>query len=383
MTIDFSQPEIFKSIQGWRSHEVSSLLISLAAMSRGLDVKFFRSQKEAQFSHDCFPDVVSLPTLFAVSQGRRQQHFHGAMSEQVSLDAALQTKDKISAKALLHRRNLATPIGGMVSQTKIQLLDALVAAGVQRFVLKPILGSMGRDTFVNQSAKAVRAYLSKHAGDYLLEQYINGAEHRLFVVKGNVAAAYRFVPMRVVGNGKDTIRSLLEKRLASRMGNPFLTGRRPEPAEVELVLLMQKLKWNDIPDRSKIVWLAAKQIPDGHGDFIACLDVISEATKKLAIDAAQTLGAHSCAIDMMVDRTGQAFVLELNLRPMIAAACFPTHRGRHNLDVPDTILSSLFRLGDTPRQQIGAYDFAALKEELFREGRTTKGVNAADFVTFS
>ncbi len=62
---------------------------------------------------------------------------------------------------------------------------------------------MGRDTFVNQSAKAVRAYLSKHrSGDYLLEQYINGAEHRLFVVKGKVAAAYRFVPMRVVGNGK-------------------------------------------------------------------------------------------------------------------------------------------------------------------------------------
>jgi cyanophycin synthetase len=383
MQVDFSQHEMFNSIRGWRSHEASSLLLSLAALSQGLDVKFFRSLKEAGFSHDCFLQVVGLPTFYRVSHGRRHRHFHGAMSEQVSRDASLQTKDKISAKAMLHRRNLATPVGGMVSQSRMQLLDALVAAGVQRFVLKPIAGSLGKNTFVNQSAAAVRDYLSNNAGDYLLEQYINGAEHRLFVVKGKVVAAYRFVPMHVVGNGKDTIRSLLETRLASREGNPFLIGRKPEAAEVELVLLMQKLKWDDVPAQDKTIWLTAKQIPDGNGDFIACLDVISDAMKQLAIDAAQTLGAHSCAIDMMVDSVGQPFVLELNLRPMIAAACFPTHGRHHNLDVPNAILASLFRLSETSKKQVVAYDFAALKAELFRDGRTTKGVNAADFATFS
>ena len=382
MELDFTKPALFESVKGWRFHEASTLLMTITALTHGLAVRFFRGPNEAGLQNRVFSPSISQCILYSVTDGQRSRFFEATISDQVSLDAALTTKDKLRTKALLHRKNLATPVGGLVSADKMHLLDALVSAGVRRFVLKPISGSMGKDTFINQSAEAVRAYLTTHAGEYLLEQSIAGTELRLVVVQGRVVAARQFIPLHVVGNGVDTIAQLLEERLASRAHNPLAGHLRPEAAGVELVLLMQKLTWNSVPKVGERIWLTTKTTPDAHGDSIDVSDSVSLHTKQLAIDAAQALGASVCAIDMMVDSRGQRFVLELNLRPMIGALSFPSI-GKFNVHVPTAILESHFKLNAHPKRQVLAYDFKALKEEVFREGRTSKGVNAADFATFA
>ena len=85
---------------------------------------------------------------------------------------------------------------------------------------------------------------------------------------------------------------------------------------------------------------------------------------------------------MIVDRTGTAYVLEINIRAYIGAASFMISNGAYNLTVPNALIQSLFGPAKTGPRTILGFDFQALGAEVFREGRTSKGVEAKDFAQF-
>ena len=46
---DYTAPWFFKQFSPLRSHETTSFLMAMAALSDGYDMRFFRSQREARF----------------------------------------------------------------------------------------------------------------------------------------------------------------------------------------------------------------------------------------------------------------------------------------------------------------------------------------------
>jgi cyanophycin synthetase len=380
---DFTQPEMALSMKSLVAHEAASFLIALYAAERGLEVRFYRSQAEAGVDRPLNARTVPDATLFSLSSGAKTHFFNSSHSDQVNRSAGLITKDKLKTKALLHAKNLNTPVGGVVSSSNAKLLSDLFTAGVRRFVVKPVTGSLGKNTHLNQTASQVVAILRGNPETkFILEQHVAGQEHRLFVVGQDVVAAYQRIAGFVVGNGVDSIRTLARKYDDLRKTNPFTANRLLDPTEVELALLLNGRKWTDIPKPNEVVKLSKDGVLSGQNAYPWSLNAISQETKQLAINAMQTVSARAGALDMIIDGRGVPYVLEINLRAMIAPLSFPWPTGPWNMNVPKALVDDIFGRVDRTERSATSFDFAAMRAEIFRDGRKSRGVNAEDFMQF-
>jgi cyanophycin synthetase len=379
--VDFSKPEMALSMKSLVAHEAASFLIALYAFERDLAVRFYRSQSEAAVDRPLLARTVSDATLFSISSEAKTHYFCGSQSDKVNLSAALVTKDKLKTKALLHAKNLNTPVGGVVSSLNAKLLSDLFTAGVRRFVVKPVGGSMGQNTHLNQTAKQVVAILRGNPETkFILEQHVAGQEHRLFVVGQEVVAAYQRIPGFVVGNGVDSIRTLCGKYDDLRKTNPFTADRLLDHTEVELALLLNDRKWTDIPKPNEVVNLSKDGVLSGQNAFPWSLHLLSQETKQLAMKAMQTVSGRAGALDMIIDSRGVPYVLEINLRAMIAPLSFPWPTGSWNMNVPKALVDDIFGKVDRTERSVVSFDFAAMRAEIFRDERKSRGVNAEAFM---
>jgi D-alanine-D-alanine ligase-like ATP-grasp enzyme len=383
MPIDFADPAFFNVMRATKGHTASAYLVTLAALTQGLDVTFFRNQREAELKNPLFSDAVSEPIFYRVSNGRRAHFFSGSQSDRTSATAAFTTRDKLKTKALLHAKNLNTPAGGLMSAKDHSLLGRMHQAGVKWFVIKPVAGSLGKGVFLHQSAAQVLQYLQANPKEsFLVEQHIEGFENRVFVVDGVAVSSYRVIPNHVVGNGTDSIWTLFAARQDQRQRNPFLVERPADMASVEMTLLARGLTWSNVPTRGQRVWLASNGVPTTQSDFLLSLDTLPDAAKRLAVAATKAVAAYNAALDMIVEPSGEAYVLEMNIRAMIAPASFPHPVGPYNLTVPAALIQSLFAPPKSEPRPLLGFDFQSLGAEVFREDRTSSGVKAADFAQF-
>lgn len=388
MMMNFSLPQNFETMRKLRKHDASSFLIALTALGNGLDVTYFRSQAEAGKKLPLFAAEVTAPIFFSVGDGRRTHFFNASLPDTTSASTATVTRNKVATKELLHRKSIPTAIGGLVSAENPRLLYDLARAGVKRFVMKPVEGSLGKGTFLNQTPEQAAEVLRLNPRvKYVIEQHIFGREHRLYVVDDRVVAAYWYMPPNVLGDGSATVRTLHARHQAERAENPFVVDRKPAPAEIDLALLMQKVGWDDVPEKGRRIWLATTPFPDAQGDFFVCTTTLPDSIRQVGLATAKAVAARNCAIDLIVNARGEAFVLEVNARPMIGVHSFPHASGQtegqgFNLDVPTAILRSLFALKPDLAREVVTFDYAALSAEVFREGRSTRGVRAADFAVF-
>jgi cyanophycin synthetase len=380
---DFTQPEMALCMKSLVAHEAASFLIALYALERDLEVRFYRSQSEAGVDRPLLARTVSGATLFSISSNSKTHFFNGAQTDQLNRSTALVTKDKLKTKALLHAKNLNTPVGGLVSSSNAKLLSDLYTAGVRRFVVKPVAGSLGKNTHLHQTASQVVAILKGNPGsEFILEQHVAGQEHRLFVVGQEVVAAYQRIAGFVVGNGVDSIRTLCGKYDDLRRTNPFTADRLLDHTEVELALLLNGRTWADVPKHGEVVKLSKDGVLSGQNAFPWSLNAISQETKQLAVKAMQTVSARAGALDMIIDGRGVPYVLEINLRAMIAPLSFPWPTGPWNMNVPKALVDDIFGKAERTERSVASFDFAAMRAEIFKDGRTSRGVNAADFMKF-
>jgi D-alanine-D-alanine ligase-like ATP-grasp enzyme len=216
----------------------------------------------------------------------------------------------------------------------------------------------------------------------MVEQHISGFEHRVYVVNGVAVSAYQRVPNHVVGNGTDNVRTLFAARQDQRKLNPILADKPADIAVVEMALLSRGGAWSDVPTPGQIVWLAANAIPSSQSDYILSLDTLPEGAKRLAGAAAKAVASYNVGLDILVEPSGEAYVLEINIRAYIGSHSFPHPNGEYNLTVPTALIQSLFGPPKLAPRVVLGFDFPALGAEVFREGRTSKGVEAADFAQF-
>jgi len=383
MPITLTDPAFFNQIRATKGHGASTYLVTLAALTQGLSVTFFRSQAEAGINHPLFAKEVAEPIFYRVSNTRRAHFFNGTQSDRISATACAATKDKLKTKALLHAKNLNTPVGGVMSAHDHVLLGRLHQAGVRRFVIKPVAGSLGKGVFLNQTAQQVAGYLQANPEQsFVVEQHIKGFEHRVHVVDGVVVTALQRVANHVVGNGFDTVASLFAARQEDRKRNPYLVEKTADVAEVEMALLSRGGAWSDVPPLGQTVWLAANGLPNPQGDIILSFDTLPEAAKHLAVAATKAVAAQSAGLDILVEPSGTAYVLEINIRPWIGAQSFPHPKGDYNLTLPNALVQSVFGAPNPQPRPLLGFDYQALGAEVFRQGRVTKGVAAADFARF-
>jgi cyanophycin synthetase len=152
-------------------------------------------------------------SLVQLGWGSKQRRIQAAEIDATSAIAESIAQDKELTKKLLHAAGVPVPLGRPVTSAE----DAWAAAqeiGLP-VVIKPRDGNQGKGISVNISTKeaVMTAYNTavSFRDDVLVERYLPGSDFRLLVVGNKLVARARRDPPLVIGNGKNTVRELVEQ----------------------------------------------------------------------------------------------------------------------------------------------------------------------------
>lgn len=187
-------------------------------------------------------------------------------------------------------------------------------------VLKPVDGSMGKMVFVKITEKEEFTKLFDLIADQynrvLIEEFKEGADHRVLVVNNKIVGILNRVPASVTGDGKSTVRELIEEKNKLRKGHPVLKKiKMDEEAQRNL----EKINYNfeSVPKKDEQVFLRTNaNISDG-ADSYEVSNQISDEIKSIIIRAVKSIpGLHVVGFDVLI-KGNEMNIIELNGSPMI------------------------------------------------------------------
>ncbi len=259
--------------------------------------------------------------LFSLTLGSRRVACRESLCDLTSAVAMSRCDDK----ALTHR--LLAKVGLMVPAQKIIESEDDAIEFLERYnrvVVKPVKGEQGQGVFVDlQSAKGVKAAIGeakKYCNDVIIEQFVSGDDVRIIVIDGEVVAAAIRKPASIVGDGKHSIRELIEKQSRRREAATRGESRIPIDDETERCLRHAGQTLETVLEEG--AFLAVRKTANLHtGGTIH--DVTPELHVSLAdaaVRAAAALGMPVVGLDFVVPAIDQPayWIIEANERPGLA-----------------------------------------------------------------
>ena len=268
--------------------------------------------------------------LFEVSDGTLRALFACGAGSPYALNdarAASLARDKAFSAVALGEAGLPVVPGEMFFVTKrwaemrspgreLEDARAYVAGAAFPLFCKPIAASNGLYAEVIADAATFDDYAARVSREHfaiLIQPFLIGAEHRVFVLEDRILFSYRKHLPRVVGDGHSTLRALIEA--LPRESAPPLERSRARDSAGDLVTL------DHVAEPGAFLTLegpANRAAGGGAGDLI---DGAPEPLARLALAAVQTLGLRLAAVDVFdlspAGDLSQLCVIEVNSNPMI------------------------------------------------------------------
>ena len=266
---------------------------------------------------------------------------NGNMTSKDSYISPLMMENKVVTKKVLAEKGFRVPKGYEVSSIE-EALQKFNYIKNKPIVIKPKSTNFGLGiTIFKNGTSSLENYTKaiefalKEDKDILIEEFIEGTEYRFFVIEGKTEAVLLRVPANVIGDGKHTIRELVEMKNANPLrGDAKKTPlKKIELGEIEqLQLLEQGLNFESILAENEVAYLRENSNISTGGDSIDMTDEVHESYKKLAVEIAEAMMAKVCGVDLIIpnikdecskDNYG---VIEANFNPMMMMHIYP-HAG--------------------------------------------------------
>ena len=259
--------------------------------------------------------------FFRLTHGGRSIRCREALSELTSAVAMSICDDKRATRRIVDAAGVRVP-----DQTTADD-PAERAAFLKRYksvVVKPARGEQGRGVAVGLTTEdeveaAVEAARA-HCNDVIVEECFQGEDLRLVVIDYRVVAVAIRRPARIVGDGRASVRKLIEVQSRRREAATQGESSIPLDAETERCLAAAGYGLDDVPDQG--VEINVRKTANLHtGGTIH--DVTDETHPKLidaAIKAARAIEIPVTGIDLMVKsaREPDYVFIEANERPGLA-----------------------------------------------------------------
>ncbi|MBU5456034.1 cyanophycin synthetase [Caproiciproducens sp. MSJ-32] len=252
-------------------------------------------------------------------QGRIIEASIGSNTNCVGVDISC---DKLLTKELLNIHNIPVAKGSKVNN----ILDLLQTAEKIGYpvVLKPQYGNKGKGVILNikNEKELLRAYsnLIKKYKDIIIEKYHKGRDYRVCVINYEVVAASLRIPPYVVGNGKNTIRELIDILNSNpERGNDHEKNLTKIKIDKEVInyIREQGKSLDDILEKNKKIFLRKNANLSTGGEAIDCTDIICEENKKICIRAAKALKLDICGIDICTEDISKPIIDNENINGII------------------------------------------------------------------
>jgi D-alanine-D-alanine ligase-like ATP-grasp enzyme len=222
-------------------------------------------------------------------------------------------QDKRLAHVFLERYGFPLP-----RQIKYSRLDQAVAflAKYKSVVVKPCRewGGRGVAVAVTTMADLKRAIerARKFSKDVVVEQYVEGVDHRLIFVDGRFVAAIRREPAFVIGNGTSSIRSLILQK-NSRACHDDASNKIPLDAETRRNLAAFGLDYGSVPRKGKIVQVRLTSNYHTGGSVTEVTETVSADLVREAQKIARLFDVPVLGIDLLFNpKTLRHWVIELS-----------------------------------------------------------------------
>ncbi|MDQ3082475.1 MAG: cyanophycin synthetase, partial [Gemmatimonadota bacterium] len=151
-------------------------------------------------------------SLVQLGLGRNLHRIQATLTDSTSAIGVEIAQDKDDTKRVLENIGLPVPKGDVV-RTVEGAVEVAADIGYP-VILKPIAANHGRGISGRigdeSQLRAAWEFSSSFGSRIVVEQFAGGRDHRVLVVNGKVVAAAERVPAHVVGDGKRTIRQLIE-----------------------------------------------------------------------------------------------------------------------------------------------------------------------------
>ncbi len=297
-------------------------------------------------------------SLVQLGHGVHQKRIRATVTSHTSNIGVEIACDKEETKQLLESYEIPVPKGRVV-RLQEGLLEALEVVGFP-CVIKPIGGNHGRGATIGiktvEEAIAALAKAKEISRSAIVERYITGLDHRLLVINHQFVAAAKRTPACVIGDGKSTIKQLVEEvNKDPRRGyghEKMLTQIDMDDHTVKL-LDRRGYTIDSIPPKDEVVYLKATANLSTGGTAEDVTEVVHSYNVFMAERISRIIDLDICGIDIMTDditrpltETGGA-VLEVNAAPGFRMHLEPTSGLGRNVAEP--VVDMLFPPGAPSR----------------------------------
>lgn len=287
--------------------------------------------------------------LVQLGYGVNQRRIWTAETDQTSAIAEGICSDKDMTKQLLQSCGVPVPEGRLVESPE----DAWEAAediGVP-VVVKPLDANHGRgvsaELMTREEVEAAYQVALNEGSSVIVERFIRGNEHRVLVIDGKVAAAARGESLFVVGDGRSTIRSLIDSQLNT---DPRRGATEDYPLDLILLekepaILLELERQGYEPDSVSAAGKRVMVQRNGNVAFDVTDDVHPDVAAA-AILAARIVGLDIAGIDMVTEDISRPMeeqggaIVEVNAGPSLLMHLKPA-QGKPR-PVGEAIINSLF-----------------------------------------
>ena len=302
-------------------------------------------------------------SLIQLGYGKYQQRIQATVTGRTSYIAVELAGDKDETNRILSNHGLPVP-----RQELVRSADSAVRMANRigfPVVTKPYNGNHGRGISIRlMSDDEVRAGFEaaqQHSSSVIVESFLEGDDHRLLVVNGELVAATRRTPGHVVGDGENTVTQLIaivNQDPRRGVGHEKVLTRLVLDAQAQTMLERDGLTADSIPEAGRIVYLRSTANLSTGGTATDVTDIIHPDNRDMAVRAIRAIGLDVGGVDFLCTNIAESYkrigggICECNAAPGFRMHVAPSEGTPR--DVAGPVIDMLFPPGSPSRVPIAA-----------------------------
>lgn len=297
-------------------------------------------------------------SLVQLGYGVNQMRFQATITQKTSSIAVDIACNKEETKRMLDMNSIPVASGSIcVDEEDLENCIAKIGFPI---VIKPLDGNHGKGASINvtnlEDAKAGLAFAKNYSRRVIVEKFITGFDFRVLVIDNKLVAAAKRVPAHVVGNGKDTIQSLIDTtNLDPRRGYGHENVLTEITVDRDTEDLLEKLGYTleTVPNSGEIVYLKSTANLSTGGTSVDVTDMMHPENIFLAERISRVIGLDVCGVDIMAENLTQPLkenggvILEVNAAPGFRMHLAPSEGLPRNVAAP--VIDMLYPPGKPSR----------------------------------
>jgi cyanophycin synthetase len=302
-------------------------------------------------------------SLIQLGHGKYQQRIQATITGRTPYISVELASDKEETNKILGSLGLPIP-----KQILVQHQDRAIQAAHRigfPVVTKPYNGNHGRGISIrlttDEEVAAGFDAAKEHSRSVIVESFLEGDDHRLLVVNGELIAATKRTPGQVIGDGKQTIAQLVAQVNSDPrrgVGHEKVLTRIELDAQATMMMDRQELKADSIPELGQIVPLRSTANLSTGGTATDVTDIIHPDNRDMAVRAIRAIGLDVGGVDFLSKNIAESYreigggICEVNAAPGFRMHVAPSEGTPR--DAAGPVIDMLFPAGTPSRVPIAA-----------------------------